>query len=147
MGRGTGIDAQQSRIDEEKCVPVRGRIKEEDIVATVHGDDITIGGDRSAVGFLIKMISRRYEIKKQVIGEIQTEKSGRILNRVIEWNRDGITIEADHRHDREASNWNERITLLWTGRMRTAEEMMKARERVDVDGGRPRPSTSGTDRR
>ena len=29
------------------------------------------------------------------------EKSGRILNRVIEWNRDGITIEADQRHVRE----------------------------------------------
>ena len=29
------------------------------------------------------------------------EKSGRILNRVIEWNRDGIVIEADQRHVRE----------------------------------------------
>ena len=29
------------------------------------------------------------------------EKSGRILNRVITWNRDGITIEADQRHVRE----------------------------------------------
>ena len=29
------------------------------------------------------------------------EKSGRILNRVIEWDRDGITIEADQRHVRE----------------------------------------------
>ena len=29
------------------------------------------------------------------------EKSGRTLNRVIEWNRDGITIEADQRHIRE----------------------------------------------
>ena len=36
----------------------RGRIKGEDIVATVHGDDITIGGQRSAVEFLIKMISK-----------------------------------------------------------------------------------------
>ena len=47
----------------------RGCIKEEDIVATVHGDDITVGGERSAVELLIKMISKRYEIKKQVIGE------------------------------------------------------------------------------
>ena len=42
----------------------RGCIKGEDIVATVHGDDITIGGERSAVEFLIKMISKRYEIRK-----------------------------------------------------------------------------------
>ena len=27
-----------------------------------------------------------------------TEKIGRILNRVIKWSRDGITIEADQRH-------------------------------------------------
>ena len=52
-------------------------------MATVHGDDITIGGERSAMGFLIKNESRKYEIKKQVIGEDpDLEKSGRVLNRV-----------------------------------------------------------------
>ena len=80
----------------------RGCIKTEDIVATVHGDDITIGGERSTVEFLMKVISKRYETKKQVIGEDpDLEKSGRVLNRVIAWNRDGITIEADQRHVRE----------------------------------------------
>ena len=72
----------------------RGRIKGEDVVATVHGDDITIGGQRTAVEFLAKMISKKYEIKKQVLGgDPDLEKSGRALNRVIEWNHDGITIE------------------------------------------------------
>ena len=71
-------------------------------MATVHGDDITIGGQRTAVEFLIKMVSKKYEIRKQVLGgDPDLEKSGRILNRVIEWDRDGITIEADQRHDRE----------------------------------------------
>ena len=80
----------------------RGHIKGEDIVATVHGDVITIGGERSAVEFHIRMISKKYEIKKQVIGKNPDfEKSGRILNRVIEWNRDGITIEAHQRHVRD----------------------------------------------
>ena len=66
------------------------------------GDDITIGGERSAVEFLIKMISRKYEIKKQGIGEDPNlEKSGRKLNRFIDWIRDGITIEANQRHVRE----------------------------------------------
>ena len=37
----------------------RGCIKGEDIVATVHGDDITVGGERLAVELLIKMISRK----------------------------------------------------------------------------------------
>ena len=51
---------------------------------------------------LIKMISRRYEMRKQVIGEDpDLEKSGRVLNRIIAWNRDGIIIEADQRHVRE----------------------------------------------
>ena len=75
----------------------RGHIKGEHIVATVHGDGITIGGERSTVEFLIRMKTKKYEIKKQKFGEDpDLEKSGRFLNRVIEWNRDGITIEADH---------------------------------------------------
>ena len=74
----------------------------DEIVATVHGDDITICGGISAVEFLIRVMLKKYEIKKQVIGEDpDLEKSGRILNRVIEWNRDGITIEAGLRHARE----------------------------------------------
>ena len=61
-------------------------------MATVHWDDITIGGERSAVELYIM---------KQVIGEdADLEKIGRILNRVIKWGRGGITIEADQRHVR-----------------------------------------------
>ena len=71
-------------------------------MATVHGDDITIGGERSAVEFSITKISRKYEIKKQVIGEdADLEKSGRKLNRAIECGRDGSTTEADQRHVRK----------------------------------------------
>ena len=67
-----------------------------------QGEDITIGEERSVVEVLIKMISRKYGIKKQAIGEdSDLEKSGRKLNRVIEWDREGITIEADQRHVRE----------------------------------------------
>ena len=44
----------------------RGRIKREDVVATVPGDDITIGGQRTAV-VLIKMISKKYEIRKHLL--------------------------------------------------------------------------------
>ena len=48
------------------------------------------------------MISRKYEIKKPVIWEDpDLEKSGRKLNRVVEWDLDGITFEADQRHVRE----------------------------------------------
>ena len=66
----------------------QGCIKGKHIVATLHRDDITIGGERSVVEFLVKKILRKYEVKKQVIGEdADLWKSGRILNRVI----DGIT--------------------------------------------------------
>ena len=42
------------------------------------------------------MTARKYEIKKQVVGEdAEHEKSGRILNRVIKWERGEITVEAD----------------------------------------------------
>ena len=72
-------------------------------MATVHGVDITIVGKRPTVELLIKILGKRYESKKQVIGEApDLEQSGRTLNRVIEWGRDdGITIEADQRHVRE----------------------------------------------
>ena len=47
----------------------KGCIKNEDVVATVHRDAITIGGERLAVvECLVKMIARKYEIKKQVAG-------------------------------------------------------------------------------
>ena len=55
-------------------------------MANVNGDKIKIGGKRPSVELLIKMISKRYEIKKQVICEDPgLEISGRILARVIEW--------------------------------------------------------------
>ena len=50
-----------------RCV-WQGCIKGEHILSIVHGDDITICGERSVVEFFIKMISRKYEIKKQVVG-------------------------------------------------------------------------------
>ena len=75
-------------------------------------------------------------------GDPDLEKSGRILNRVIEWDRHGITIEADQRHVREInegpSSWSEGTTLrlhvMWKGEM-------KARGRTDAD--EDKPSTGG----
>ena len=72
-------------------------------MATVQGDDITIGGKRPAVELLIKVISMKLKIKKQMMSEdTDLENSERILNRVIEWGCDGITSEADQRHVRES---------------------------------------------
>ena len=101
LGGRAGIDTHDLKLTRGSACPCvwQGRIKGEHIVATVHGDDITIGGERSVVEFFIKKRSRKYEIKKHVTGEDpDPEKSGRILNRVIEWDRDGVTVEADQRH-------------------------------------------------
>ena len=93
-----------SQADARGRMPVRvdrahqGRARQGDRARRRHHDR----GERSAVELLIRKIWRKYEIKKQVIGEdADLEKCGRILNRVIEWGSDGITIEADHRHVRE----------------------------------------------
>ena len=110
-------------------------------MATVHGDDITIGGECSAVELLIRKISRKYEIKKQVIGEdADLEKSGRILNRVIEWGSDGIMIEADQRHVREIWKGLELERANHTATPCAVESKNEVNERKD----RLRPSTCGT---
>ena len=73
----------------------QGCIKGEHVAATVHRDDIIFVGKTTCLGISPKKL-RKYEIKKQVIGEgANLEKSGRILNRVIGWRRDGITILKD----------------------------------------------------
>ena len=82
------------------------------------------------------MMSRKCEIKKQVIGEDEHfEKAGRILNRV-KWGRDGIKIKAGQ-GDVEASpigTNDQRSDSMQRGRNDDSDE------RVDVDGDRPRPS-------
>ena len=113
---------------------VQSCIKGEHFVATVHGDDITIGGERSPVELVIKMVSRKFEIKKQVIGEdANLVKGGRILNCVFQWGRDGITADQRRLHH-----------ALWKGRMRAAQEVRKARKRTDGNRDILKPSTSGT---
>ena len=102
----------------------KGCIKGEDVVATVHGDDITIGGERSVVELFIRMISRKCEIKKQVIGEdADLEKSGRKLYRVIVWGRDGTTLGARRETLKdlglERAN-HSAVPCTWKGRMSNA---------------------------
>ena len=70
-------------------------------------------------------------------GDPDLEKSGRILNRVIEWDRDGI-IDQHVREIMKVLELSERtlrLHVLWKGEM-------KARERTDAD--EDKPSTGGT---
>ena len=76
-----------------------------------------------------------------MVGEdADLEKIGRILNRVIKWSLDGITIEADQIHVREMLrivNWNKRIAhrlfVTWLRRMKTMQEVMEPRWRTNVN--------------
>ena len=86
------------------------------------------------------MTSKNYEIKKQVIGEdSDLEKSCRILNRVIEWGRDGNTNEADQRHAREMSK---ELDLERANHI--AQGVKEARWRAKVNRGKLRYRTNGT---
>ena len=92
------------------------------------------------------MTSRKNEIKKQVIGEdADLEKSGRMLNRVIKWSRDGITIEADQRHVREMLlkdlEWEQANHAAIP--LRTMQDVMQAREKTDENRNSAKPNTIG----
>ena len=102
------------------------------------------------------MISRKYEIKKHVIGEDpDLEKSGRILNNVIERSRDGTTIEADQRHvreimkDLELQRANHSATHADSkGENRRGRRQTQTKHEWDGTGdgdGRDRPQMSGDD--
>ena len=104
----------------------RGRIK---------GEDITIGGQRSAVESLIKMISKKYEMKKQVLGG---ECSTASLNGIVT----ASLMRQNQRHVKEIMKGVElerslatlRLHVMWKGEMKT-------RGRTDAD--EDKPSTGG----
>ena len=88
--------------------------------------------------------NEKYEVKKQVIGEDpDPEKSRRILNRVIKWNHNGVTIEADQRHVREILKG---LELEQANRSATPCGVERTNEGKGETRCRPRLSTSGFDR-
>ena len=106
-------------------------IKSEHSVAIVHGDDITIGGERSVVKFLIKMISRKYEIQKQKIAEDPAlEKSGKILHRVIRANHSATPCAVERKEEDGAR----RIESKGENRCGQGQTQIK-HERDDVNEG------------
>ena len=65
----------------------------------VHGDDFTtIGPKTELVGFR-QFLDKTRDCKHHWLGpDSEEETSVRILNRVICWNKDGISYEVDRRH-------------------------------------------------
>ena len=73
---------------------------ERNIKGVIHGDDFTMLGYEKDLDWFRKHMEERFEIKlKASLGlEEKDDKYVRILNRVVEWDQEGITYEADQRH-------------------------------------------------
>ena len=65
-----------------------------------HGDDFTFLGDDDALDWVEQTMRAKYKIKvRGRLGpEKHDDKSIRILNRIVTWDREGILYEADQRH-------------------------------------------------
>ena len=66
---------------------------------TCHGDDFFVAAPLESIHWLIKEMSKRYELKSQVLGpEEGCHKEVRILNRIVRWTSTSIEYEPDQRH-------------------------------------------------
>ena len=71
------------------------------ISTSVHGDDFTSTGPEASLRWLDSQLRTAYELKTNYLGPHETrghQKEVRVLNRVIQWTKDGITYEPDQRH-------------------------------------------------
>ena len=75
-----------------------------DIWTLVHGDDYCSAGSAASLDWMQEILTKRYEIKTQRLGEGKTkagepkQKEGQVLNRVVRITKDGWELEADLRH-------------------------------------------------
>ncbi len=69
------------------------------LVCSVHGDDLTTTGPKSALDWFKTELEKRYELTEAArLGPgAKDRKEGRVLNRIIHWTPDGIKYEADPR--------------------------------------------------
>ena len=66
---------------------------------SVHGDDFVGTGPLCHLRWVMELLDKNFEAKHKVMGGSKhLLKELRILNRHIQWTRDGITIEADKKH-------------------------------------------------
>jgi len=71
------------------------------IKIAVHGDDIVCAGASLDLYWLRAEIHKRFETKVQVLGTGPGQtKQVKVFNRLVSWEKEGITIQADPRHAR-----------------------------------------------
>ena len=69
------------------------------IKVVVHGDDFVSEGKKSELIWFDTELKKSFELKTEVLGPDHGEvRELRILNRVLRWEKAGITWEADQRH-------------------------------------------------
>ena len=74
--------------------------RKRDVRALVHGDDFTLSGKEKDLIWIADIFKKKYITKvRGILGpEAHDLKSITILNRIVEWHENGITLEADPRH-------------------------------------------------
>ena len=69
------------------------------LVGTMHGDDVLMAGPRSVIEKPRSSLRKRYETREQMIsGRIGEPKELVILNRKVQWAKEGIRLAPDQRH-------------------------------------------------
>ena len=66
----------------------------------VHGDDFTVLGAESDLGWFAREFAKHFEIKiRGILGpDTGDAHEMRILNRIVRWTAEGLEYEADQRH-------------------------------------------------
>jgi len=72
---------------------------DEHLICSVHGDDFTTVGPKSAPDNFVNKLKTKYELKEAArlgAGE-EDSKEARVLNRIVRWTAEGLEYEADPR--------------------------------------------------
>ena len=74
--------------------------KERNLRVVVHGDDFTVLGHSEQMDWFREEISKMYVVKfrARLGAEDRDDRAVRILNRIVEWRKEGIWYEPDQRH-------------------------------------------------
>ena len=66
---------------------------EKQMASSVHGDDFTTAGAKSAPDWFRAEFGKKYELKEAArMGPARGDaKEGRVLNRIVHWTKEGLT--------------------------------------------------------
>jgi hypothetical protein len=83
-----------------RATPCIFTLNSKELRVVVHGDDFTVLGYTKDLDWFRQQIGDKFSVKfRGRIGPCQTDlKAIRILNRILEWTKEGIIYEADQRH-------------------------------------------------